>query len=224
MRENRSDAGALFFDEKGGLKGTILTEEKGEAMRYKCRKITIGFIVAVAISLIMAGAGVFDGSTAWADDDETTSAVTDADGNPVGQSTLEREDDEIELEFEAINLIPGNVYSVWMFPGTALIWGTAFIASDDSEEIEIELEVGETGGEGDRPCCRGTFEDPFDAIRALMLNHGEASEDLDVLMLQLTIPTGGCEDDEGEPENCPVHLRVSEHPAVDGDEDEDEDD
>lgn len=111
----------------------------------------------------------------------------------VGESELERKEDEIEIEIETSALVPGGVYSFWWVllndpengSGLSVLWATGAIADEDGEiEVEVELKVGPEGIEGN-PMVGSVYDflvgdgltNPFGArVEIQIVYHGQEEE------------------------------------------------
>ena len=83
-------------------------------MKFKHKRIIIAFFIALSLGLLMAVSGLFDSSTAKADNPHKTEDVfVIGTGEVVGEATLVRNKNGATVTIHTSGLTPGEVLTVW---------------------------------------------------------------------------------------------------------------
>ena len=180
----------------------------------------IGYVLLTAcLSLIFI---TFESAaTGWFYIDETTQvdAVTFPQEEPIdGSSTIVRHHDKVGFSFTSRELIPGNVYTLWIMNfdkprkcfepcgctladfgnpdvnGGAVGALTGRVADDYGQlDLQTTLEYGELPDNAGQILVPGPIKNRRAHLLLILRDHGPASTDPDILDQQLTTWAGGCD-------------------------------
>jgi hypothetical protein len=104
------------------------------------KRITVALLVAISLSLLVAGSGVFNGSSVWAAGPPETGDVIALPPGPVpevvGNAKLVRNDNGVSVTIHTSELTAGDVVTVWAF-----VWKDPSLCSGPCDGEDIPLAV-----------------------------------------------------------------------------------